>query len=348
MRKRNNQVKTAKKRKLTHKIGVRNFLWTLQNFAQSILRPHKIIINFIKLRYNLRLLRDARKTCNVSTIEACPPIHFVYGFKCSEEFPLYALFAIETTRRHHPGSPIFFYFVHEPYGRIWELAKESVRCVKLIDFNYYGIARFHHYAHKADVIRLLALRELGGIYLDIDTVCIRPFHSLLASDFVMGVQGSIVGSNGGLCNATMVSRPRSKFIRRWLRYYSGFKSKGRDRLWDFHSVKLPWLLASRYPAEIRVLPHDAFFFPLWNRVFEALFSPNSLKYLEIFENSYSVHLWNNMINDFLESLTPETLLSNKNWLYSNLVGEQLLKQLSETTQSASEQQNVVKAGEVVY
>lgn len=257
-----------------------------------------------------------------------PPIHFVYGFKQREKFPLYALIAIESARRWHPHSPILFYCVHEPYGRYWEFLKENLTIVKLPNFSYYGLSQIHHYAHKADVVRLLALRELGGIYLDIDTICIRSFTPLLDYEFVMGIQTSSVSAVGGLCNATMVSKRNARFVRRWLRYYNGFRSKGRDKLWDFHSVKLPWLLQIAFPADIKVLPFYAFFFPLWSRVKEAMFTPGSAsKNVALFEDSYSIHLWNNFTGEFLETLETSDLREHKDWLYTQFAGVELVNKL---------------------
>ncbi|MBK9532245.1 MAG: hypothetical protein IPO42_10710 [Chitinophagaceae bacterium] len=34
----------------------------------------------------------------------------------------------------------------------------------------------YHVAHKADVVRLLALKETGGIYIDLDSICVKPLH----------------------------------------------------------------------------------------------------------------------------------------------------------------------------
>ncbi len=321
--------KTKKKeRRLSRKLGVKLLFWTCHNVLLSLLHPRAVVSNFFVMRHLISRIRVMQKVAFSQEFRSAPPIHFVYGFKQSEQFPLYALVAIETAKRNHPHSPIFFFYLHEPYGEYWTGIKAQLHLVQLPSFNYYGLAQVTHYAHRADVVRLLVLRELGGIYFDIDTICIKPLCPLLEADFLMGVQASIVGSHGGLCNATMASRPNSRFVRRWLSCYSAFKSKGRDDLWDFHSVKLPWLLAARHPEDIKVLPHTAFFFPLWNRLIEALFAPNSSdKYMELFEDSYSVHLWNNITNEYISNLTPEWLLVNQDCIYTKLAGNQLLERL---------------------
>ena len=310
-------------------VRIRVFRWALKNMRRAVRNPVAVFEGNLAIRHIVHQLRGKRQLSCGSDFDVRPPIIFVYGFKQSEFFPLYGFAAIETARRHHPGSPIFFIYVHEPFGKYWERIKSGLTLTQIPDFNYYGPAKFKHYAHKADVVRLLALRELGGIYFDIDTVCVKPFHALLKAEFTMGVQAACPNAAGGLCNATMVARPRSRFVKRWLRYYVGFHSKGHDQFWDFHSVKLPWLLAARYPQDIRVLPHNAFFFPLWHRLVEALFVPQSGRRFDLSE-TYSIHLWNNITRDTLNALDVKYLRGSPHCLYAEILGNDLIEQLSES------------------
>jgi len=71
-----------------------------------------------------------------------------------------------------------------------------------------------HFAHRADVLRLLALRRQGGIYLDMDTLCLKPFSDLLEYPCVRG--------RPGLCNAVILSEPGGRFISAWLASYRQF------------------------------------------------------------------------------------------------------------------------------
>ena len=53
--------------------------------------------------------------------------------------------------------------------------------------------RLRKFAHQSDVIRLQVLNQRGGIYLDIDTICLRPLQEFRRHDFVMGLQGDNYG-----------------------------------------------------------------------------------------------------------------------------------------------------------
>jgi len=66
-----------------------------------------------------------------------------------------------------------------PTGEWWERAKKFVTPIEVsVPRKIYG-NKLYHYAHKADVLRILILLKFGGIYLDIDTVWIKPFKPLL-------------------------------------------------------------------------------------------------------------------------------------------------------------------------
>ena len=84
--------------------------------------------------------------------------------------------------------------------------------IQLDDFSYFRNACFHHYAHKADIVRLLAINLVGGVYLDIDTITQKPFENLRRHSFTMGVQagGSVAAS--GLCNAVLIGQPGATFL----------------------------------------------------------------------------------------------------------------------------------------
>lgn len=89
------------------------------------------------------------------------------------------------------------------------------------------------------------LQEYGGIYLDIDTVILKPFRdaSIMMQDTVLGMEAKHLSiSHGkasdntmdpkGLCNAIIVARPQSIFVKRWLDSYEEFD----NRQWADHSV----------------------------------------------------------------------------------------------------------------
>lgn len=194
---------------------------------------------------------------------------------------------------------VHFWYEHEPTGEWWEKTRPYLTLHQIeAPKDIFGRPLIHP-AHKADVIRLQKLIEYGGVYLDIDVWCLKPFAEIEHRGFWMGKQGT---QNYGLCNATMGSYPGSPFAKRWLEHYKTFRSKGRDNYWDEHSVRLPGKLARQHPDEITLLPHDRLFWPDWNHIRDVFQKPS-----DWLTNAYSVHLWETYSYSWLSQLTPETL-----------------------------------------
>ena len=273
-------------------IQVRSNAHFAHNVIMSLADPTRYIDNVSAIS---KIKASFRNIASQAVIDGNVPriVHFVYGFKEPEYFPYYALLAVRSALFHNPKWQILFHYRHEPYGEHWESAKRILTLNQLPDFQGFGIARIHHYAHKSDVVRLLALKYIGGVYLDIDTLTVRSFDDLRNNEFVMAVQAKHQGFQPGLCNATMLASPNSVFVSRWLTQYRSFHSKGRDYLWDFHSVKLPAMLSGSFPDEITILDHDSFFYPMWTDVERILLAEDSAKWQKYLQSSYSFHLWNN-------------------------------------------------------
>jgi len=254
-------------------------------------------------------------------------IHFIYGFKeQDQEFELYRYISIKSAHDLNKPDKIYFYYYYEPYGYWWNKIKVYLTLVKMDPpTEIYG-NKLYHYAHKSDIIRLQKLIEHGGIYLDIDTICLKSFSDLLHYDFVMGKQiNSDCTDTYGLCNAVMLSAPNAKFPIKWLETYETFRSKGRDKYWDEHSVLKPLLLSNIYYDDIKILEYNSFFYPLWYDINNILFN-NSFKiedYKNIIKNNYCIHLWDTYSNNYLKNLTENYIFEN-NTLY-NIFSRKILR-----------------------
>jgi hypothetical protein len=191
---------------------------------------------------------------------------------------------------------INFYCDHQPSGEWWERAKPYLRMmqVEAPDQVYGNPVR--HPAHKADVLRLQILLEKGGIYLDMDVISIRPFAELQDFDVVLGQEYGV-----GLCNAVILAKAGAPFLEEWLTSYRSFHHKE----WNTHSVKVPYNLARKRPADVHVVDHRKFFWPMyWAGDFAAFtLRPGS----RFCTQSYCVHLWASIHWHYLASLTPATL-----------------------------------------
>ncbi|CCO22242.1 glycosyltransferase [Maridesulfovibrio hydrothermalis] len=232
--------------------------------------------------------------------------HFVFGLKEQTE-PLHLVhaLAIISCARVNKGAKIFFRYHHEPYGAYWEVVKPLVKLIKVTPpDNIFGIP-IKHYAHQADIIRLNALLEIGGVYADMDTIFVNKLPpELFKKPFVMGEQGEM-----GLCNAFMMSGRQSRFAKRWLDgHASAFKGgKPGTPEWDNHSVFFPGQLAKTIPSDIHIEPQTSFFKHLFTaHGLSGLFEKTDTD----LDNVYSIHLWENIAWErHLSKLTPEIVKS---------------------------------------
>ncbi|MBS1517379.1 MAG: hypothetical protein JSS91_04760 [Bacteroidetes bacterium] len=247
--------------------------------------------------------------------------HFCYGL--SEDFggkpySLVHYLAVRSAREINDPEEIFFYYSYEPEGEWWEKTKEIVTAVKVIPPDEIFGNKLYHVAHKADILRLEKLSETGGIYMDLDTICCKPFTPLLDNKFVMGRQGKF--RKMGLCNAVMMSEKNSGFIKIWMNEYKTFRSKGKDKYWAEHSVQIPLKLSKLHPELLHIEPYDSFHYPLYYSFeLKKMFEKN-LRY----PNAFCHHLWEGGSWDkYLKDMTVESILKNDTTY--NLLARRFLK-----------------------
>ena len=247
-------------------------------------------------------------------------IHFCFGFQKDfgeKPFSIFHYISIKSAYKINKPDKIFLYYKYEPTGEWWEKAKEYISTQQIEPPDEIEGNHLLHYAHKSDVFRLLILHERGGIYLDMDTICKKPFGDLLENKFVIGRQGRFM--RGNLCNAVMLAEKDSEFIKLWLEEYKSFRSKGFDEYWDEHSVKVPYRLSLKYPDLIHIEEYDRFHYPLYYKhSLKKLFKKN----LD-FKNAYCHHLWENgSYEKYLKDLNEDYIL-NVNTTYNKLARKYL-------------------------
>lgn len=256
---------------------------------------------------------------NITANTKIPNIfHFIYFYSNSrQEFPLAHYICINSARVLNKPEKIYFYSNRLPFGKFWDM----ISCY--IEFNkveppdsVYG-NKLYHIAHKSDVLRLLLLKEIGGVYLDMDVICKKSFIPLFKYDFVMGKQGK--WRNMGLCNGVIFANKDSEFLKLWYHEFKYFRSKGHDKYWAEMSVRRPMELSKKYSQLIHVEPYDSFHYPLYysfdiKKIFEKTID---------FPNAYCHHYWDGASYDkYLKNITVEEIL-NKDTTY-NLIARKYL------------------------
>jgi hypothetical protein len=251
--------------------------------------------------------------------------HFVFGLKPDfggKPFSLVHYLSIQSAIEVNTPDKVYFHYHYEPTGYWWELIKPKLTLnLVSIPESIFGNP-LHHFAHKADVIRLEVLLEYGGIYLDLDTICVRPLAPFYdKSSFMIGSQlnhesfslrlkrsvrsldlSSIMSGQMGLCNAVLLATKNNPFVKIWYDSYRYFRSKGRDEYWHEHSVIVPHQLATTYKSLVTIASPYRFHYPIYDE--------NGLKNLfehtRSYPDAYVHHLWETLSWDrYLQHLTPE-------------------------------------------
>ena len=168
-------------------------------------------------------------------------------------------------------------------------------------------------SHISDLLRLDIIYKEGGIYLDMDVISLQSFDALLHSekDVILGHEG---GDRHGLCNAVIVGRKGSSFVKTWRDSYTTFS---RDE-WNYHSVILPKELSLQYPEQICTLSPTAFFWPTWTKrhiqyMHEPITSDEAEHTKEImaansgalYAQQFAYHGWSQVASSYLNSLNLE-------------------------------------------
>lgn len=222
-------------------------------------------------------------------------VHYVFGFSNRESdraFGFMQYLCMTSALDVIQPERVYMHHSHAPTGFYWDQfamrANASLVMVRHDDFKDVFGRSVDHFAHKADIVRLEAVYEHGGVYMDTDVLVIKDFArgALYGQQVVMGMESQPDlkpdTPPSGLCNAVILARPYAPFIRpffthshtitcslyslrachlgRWIETYKSFNKSQ----WAEHSVTKPWELAQAYPSEITVLNKFAFFWPIWS------------------------------------------------------------------------------------
>ncbi len=236
--------------------------------------------------------------------------HFITGLDPNfggKQFSFVHYMAIRSALELNEGFSARVYYHYDPSGEYWERIKGRVELVRVPVPNEVFGNPVEHYAHKADVLRLRILLEHGGIYLNLDTICQRPFAELLDGRVVMGKE-EVEHANGarsllGLCNALIIAPAHAEFLQMWYETYHDFKGGPSGDAWNKFPVQVPMALARKRPDLLRLEPATSFYWPSWtNQGIDALFS----KDLE-FPDAFSFHLWESKSWPLLKDLNDRTV-----------------------------------------
>ena len=252
-------------------------------------------------------------------------IHFVFGLQeQTEPFSFVHYLSMYSAYLANDTPIIYFHHHFSIHGYWWERAQKDILNMIIMKVDvptHIGSKQIKKVAHKADAVRMKILWEMGGIYMDIDTISYKSMKPFLTHDTTLCKQYNLRFHSkdkasvyvGGICNAIMITKPRSPFFERWMTAYE--RAFDPDK-WEEASIWLPLRLSREYSECVNVLEPEVFNVPAcWEgkKMFEDHWDdvPGSL---------VALHLSESMSKKYIDQITGwEWLDSHKHTLYGKLI-----------------------------
>jgi hypothetical protein len=255
--------------------------------------------------------------------------HFIFGLSENfndKPFCYFHYLNIKSCYLTQDKPKILMHCLYEPKNNEWwEKSKEFIEIVKyknLPDLVYFcNNKKVWRIEHQSDILRLLILKEHGGVYADIDTLFYKSFFPKFKNyTFVLGLETlyniayDCVQING-LCNALIISNKDSDFLNIWIESYL---KEYDDYDWNKMSVRKPYEIYQQFPNLIHI--EEARFFHKYN--WDYLFYVDEEKYNFYTchmkdEDIYSKHMAESKVYDLLKEINQEFFNKN-NSLYSRM------------------------------
>lgn len=238
----------------------------------------------------------------------CKLIHFVwFGPR-----PLgYTEFlAVKTARKIYGIAPHLWTDDSVPENE-WLLRIKEIAVQKQIKSEWQQIANLaSKYNYKSDYLRYQLLHDYGGLYLDIDTLCVKSIFDLVLQGLVVAQQPSFKEPINGA--VMYVAEPQHPVVATLLNESIRILKEVKSMTWSEIGPKL--LSKTLKPdVDCTILPHEHFYFyksSHWQQIFED--NP-------IDDQMYVIHWWNKHAGTFARKTVNPEYIKTSNSLYAKVV-----------------------------
>ena len=237
-----------------------------------------------------------------------PLIHFIWLTQpLSRPFSFINALAVLAAARHHSADKILMWCNEEPKNNPnWYMVKDlfEVRPVEMP--TEIGGVPLEHIQYKADVLRLQIMQKLGGIYLDTDSLLLKPLTPFVGREMVLARE-----SPDSLAMSPIIAQPNADFINVWLQRIPQALEIG---TWAYHAVNLPVEISHEISCDIR--PQFEFFpFDLrHNYLFD---DGRADEHMERMGDPYALHVYETYWAGYLNGV-DETYMRTRDTLFARL------------------------------
>jgi hypothetical protein len=235
-------------------------------------------------------------------------IHFIWLTQpFSRPFSFINALAVLAAARHHPSDKILMWCNEQPRNNPnWHMVKDlfEVRPVEMP--SQIGGVPLEHIQYKADVLRLQIMQKLGGIYLDTDSLLLKPLTPFVGQEMVLARE-----SHDSLAMSPIIAKPDAEFIGKWLERIPAALEVG---TWAYHAVNLPVEISKEYFCDIR--PQEEFFpFDLrHNYLFD---DGRANEHMERMGDPYALHVYETYWAGYLQGV-DKAYMRTRDTLFARL------------------------------
>ena len=222
--------------------------------------------------------------------------------------------SLKSIRFHHPTWVINLYVTKGalPTGIWYERAKFELDIVvqelDSAEFDEYMGSKIEYFTHKTDVLRLIKLQEVGGVYIDLDVLVLNSFEPLRITGEYIATREDDADRLG---SGVMISPPNNTFLTDVAAGYRTFRSKGRDEYFVETIQERPFkLLTAEQPSNVLLVKCDALLAPktLQTHLGQAIYFDRFFERDDFdITDRFSVHIWTELNSKYVNKLSLDML-----------------------------------------
>jgi hypothetical protein len=256
-------------------------------YREQCLGNGNFSLNAVKERSSLSEFHQCLAKTPSATIgnTDIPNQYHIIWFKGNRTWMMVHYLAVLLVQRIQNPLVIYIYNDIEPVdNKWWDKTKliDTVRIVTCPAPSFINEKSVPWVQHKADIARIYAIYEKGGVYIDSDLLLFKRIDDLL----IGGKANMSYQNKFGIWNGFIASPPRNPFFQKWIEAYKTLYGSDQVDHWAGLSINTPFNLSTKYPEYISILPSITFLPFGWHD--DNLYTNGCL---DTWEQSRGMHLW---------------------------------------------------------
>lgn len=108
--------------------------------------------------------------------------HYIFGLRgdfLTRTWEYFNYLSIKSFKKFNPNFKIHFWYIHKPSGKWWQKSTYLIDEFHQIKLDDFLIKQTRSYKCLNNFLKFIILKQLGGIYIDSDIICLKSFKDLL-------------------------------------------------------------------------------------------------------------------------------------------------------------------------